>query len=188
MKLAKNKFEINSSASILSVVLSLLSIFIAVKANQIALVAKNVNKDALGIQLDQISQNYASQAYNDLFNNDDNSVTMANLKSNELIKSRDSLLKVVDIFEEVGNGTCQGTIKFRHIRPYLYNSLSFVCNNTQVESEFGKKKNGLSILCKELYPSSIFAKTLKIENIGTCEFWDSNTFQNEQNRYRFETK
>ena len=189
--MSKTKIKIESSLviSVLSILISTISIFVAIKSNQIATDAKNTNKDALGIQLDQISQNYASQAYNDLFNsNNNNLITMTKLKSGMLINDRNLLLKVVDIFEEVGNGACQGTIKFRHIRPYLYKSLSYTCNNSEIQKEFAGSKNGLSILCNEFYPESLFAKNLETENLNTCEFWDSNKFQNEQNRYRFETK
>lgn len=174
--------------SLFSLGIAFISLNIAIKSNAISLEAKNINKDNLGIQLDQISQNYVSQAYDDLYYNPDNSFVMKLIIDNRYISDKQILTRVVDTFEGVGSGACQGTIKFRHIKPYLFNSLKYICTNNQILDEFGGKRNGLSILCKELHSDSKFAKAIDNNNISTCEFWDSLNFPNSQNRYRFEVR
>ena len=176
----------------ISIVIALSGVFlsylISERTIKIANDAKNINESNLGIQLDQISQGYVSKAYDELYYNADNSFVMKLLRNKFYVKDKYILLRVVDTFEGIGSGACQGTIKFRHIRPYLKNSLSYVCDNQQIIYEFGGKRNGISILCHELFPSSIFAKLIDTTNISTCEFWDSLSFPNSLNRDRFQVK
>lgn len=92
---------------------------------------------------------------------------------------------MVDIFEEVGNGFCQGTTKTRHIKPFLKRSLENVCKNNEIFEFFQGKKNGTAILCYEFFKESLFAETLKRDNLDTCEFIDSSEFENTEKGYQF---
>lgn len=158
------------------------------QANRIATEAWKINEANIGFEIDQRSQDYVSKAYDNLYVDKVNSQTIEYLKNNKKIENSSNLLKVVDIFEEIGSDFCQGTAKSRHIRIYLQNSLATICNSTQINDTYASKKNGLAILCYEYYPDSLFAYTLKRDNLTTCEFVDSDKFTETKNRERFEFK
>lgn len=174
--------------SIVGLVVSLFSYFNSTRATKIAFEAKNINRDSLGIQIDKNSLDYVSNAYDEIYYNTENSYVMRLLRIGSKVNDIQALLRVIDVFEGVGSAACQGNVKFRHIRPYFYNTLGYICDNKQSLSIYGGKKNGLSILCHELYPNSGFAKCINFQNIGTCEFFDSISFPITPNRYRFEVK
>lgn len=183
-----NKILLRNLLVLTPIIVSLISLTISVQANNIALSAWNLGKENLGFELDKTSRQYVKAAFDDLYTNSQKKQIMIDLKQNKIIYDNNDLKSVVDIFEEVGSDFCQGTSKLRHIRIYLKNSLDVICNNKEINDNFSGKKNGVAILCAELLPNSLFAKSLNKENIGTCEFFDSTQFPQMQNRYKFEYK
>lgn len=173
---------------IISIFISLAGLYFANQANITAHKALKVNEAVIGFEIEKRSQDNVNRAYDDLYNNPINNKIMQKIRNSVQIRNREDLLKVVDVFELIGSDFCQGTAKSRHIKIILQNSLSYICNNDEIYSQFNGSKNGTAILCYEFYQDSKFASTLKKENLHTCEFVDSNKFENSLNKYRFEFK
>lgn len=177
----------NAIATSITVILTIVNLTILAQQNILVEKSWRLSQDNLGFEIDTRSQNYTKQAYDDLYLDIEVNSTISDLKNNRNIENEERLRKVVDIFEEVGSNFCQGTAKARHIRIYLANTLGkIICDNQQVNEKYSGKKNGTAILCYEFFPDSLFAKTLKKDNLSTCEFLDSNTFDKTNNRERFE--
>lgn len=176
----------NKLFTFINIILTLINIFLVYKANFISDLALRANQSSVGFQVDTRSEEYVSNAFNEIYDNSANAETIQKLKNNEKIGTRAAILKPVDLLEKVGSQFCQGTAKGRHIRIYLRNTLGAVCNNDEVFENFKNQKNGVAMLCAEYFPDSKFAGTLNRTNIQTCEFVDSWVFPNNQNRYKFE--
>lgn len=180
-------FKINIQL-VFNVLLTLINIALVFQTNNIAQATKKVSEANLGFEIDKRSQEYVDQAYSKIYDDVDNFSVIRDFKENKQSINSGKLLRVIDILESVGSDFCQGTAKARHIRIYFLNTLKYVCDNSQVLTDFAKHKNGVSILCAEFYPYSKFAKILIDNDIDTCEFIDSAVFQGTNNKKRFEFK
>ncbi len=179
--------QLNAIATIVTIILTLFNLLILLQQNRLAEQTWKLQQDNLGFEIDTRSQNYTKQAYDDLYLDKEINSILSDLKNNQKVENEEKLRQVIDIFEEMGSNFCQGTAKARHIRVYLANTLGkTICNNQQVSELYSGNKNGTAILCYEFYPDSMFAKALQKDNLSTCEFLDSNTFDKTINRERFE--
>lgn len=156
--------------SFISLYFSYQSVMVSNKANEIAKTSNNLSENEFNFSKDVRSQQISSKAYSDIYDDAQNVTTMDKIKKNILISDIEKIIKVIDPLEEVGLSYCQGTAWMLHINVYLKNTLSYVCNNSEVLSIFAGKKNGLAMLCSHFFSNSGFAKTLNTNNINTCQF------------------
>lgn len=171
---------------VISVVAVVVSFWSASKSNESAKLSQKIEVDNLSYQIDQTSLNYLSNAYDELFYKPENSYVLHLIKENVYVNDVDAFRKVIDVFEGVGSNFCQGSVKKKHIQPYLSNSLRYVCDNAQMNTTYQQGfKNGIAILCKEFYPDSDFAKKIDMTNVGNCTFFDSGTFKNNPNLEKY---
>ncbi len=176
------KFTFSRTVALVALLVSSFSLYSAWQANQIALEAKNVNLEGVNFSKDVRSQQISEAVYNDIYDNEQNRASMLAIKANKQISNPDSVLKLVDNLEKAGLSFCQGTAWVKHLKMYLKNTLSVICDNDQVYSLYAIKKNGLALLCTEFFPDSKFAKMLDKKNINSCSFIDSAMFQNSTSR------
>lgn len=184
----KNQIILSGVFIVINFGFTLTNLALVAYSNGIAEKSLQANESSIGFQLDSRSQEYSSQAFDDIYEDEQNKETINLLKSNEEVTDSAHLKEIVDILEAAGSDFCQGTAKRRHLQIYLNKTLNIVCNNVQVKDTFSGQKNGLAMLCKEFSPDSTFASTVNMTNVHTCEFVDSWIFPKTQNRYRFEYK
>ncbi|MEK7071112.1 MAG: hypothetical protein AAB966_04855 [Patescibacteria group bacterium] len=170
---------INIAILIFNIFLTIFNLYLVKQSNKIS-------SNSLGFAVDSRSQDYVTKAYDQLYLNQHNLDMINQLKQQDLIKDEAKLLKIVDVLEEIGSNFCQGTVKARHIRIYLQNTIALTCNSDEILKYFNGKKNGNAILCSEFFPESKFAKTLQSKYINTCEFVDSARFPKTINKLKFE--
>ena len=156
--------------SFASLYFSYQSVKISNNANEIAKESNNVSKNELNFSKDVRSQQISSKAYSDIYDDPQNVITIEKIKRNIPINDVDKIIKVIDPLEEVGLSYCQGTAWILHINVYLKNTLSYVCNNSEVTAIFAGKKNGVAMLCSHFFPNSAFAKFIKLDNVSSCQF------------------
>lgn len=148
---------------------------IALDANKISSDSKSISREALDFSRNARSQQIVEDSYDKIYVDPANRRNMESIKAGFLI-GKNNLLSILDNIEGVGNSFCQGTAWRWHINTMLKNTLSHICDNTEIYDNFAGKKNGTAMLCSEFFPNSLFAKSLNKENIGTCMFYDSETF------------
>ncbi len=137
----------------------------------------SISQAQLELEIDKRSQDYVDSAYNDLYSDNKVVVVIDELKTGRSVPVDQILNKIIDELEGIGSKFCQGTVKSRHIKITLKNTLSLICNNDYIATQFVGKKNGTAILCTEYFPDSQFAKLLDSQYVGSCEFIDSEHFR-----------
>lgn len=186
--LTKDSENISRFSLILSLIAILISSFgfihglnankLSKQANGIAQSGNTLQEGSLNFSRDLRSQEYVENVFNDLYQDTDNLEIIQKVRANEIIDKRSDLLDVIDYLESTGSSFCQGTVWKWHLNTTLKNTLDGVCENQQVYEEFGGKKNGLAMLCREFFPESKFARTLQTYNLHTCTFYDSSELVN----------
>lgn len=160
-------------ALLTSIIFSFRSNQLAKDANRIAKDAKAISEESLKFEMDKRSQEYVENVFSEIYQVNKNLNTIQKLRNQEYIGNKSDIDPVVDLLEGAGNSFCQGTVWRWHLNTILKKTLSDVCENEEIYNIYSYEKNGLAMLCKEFFPNSIFSKTLQIENLSTCKFYDS---------------
>ncbi len=177
----------NSYIKWIPIIISIVSVLIALKActvsneandlsldsNEIARQANDIASNVNRFQMSFQSLSIVRQAYDTIYSDSLNRLVIEKLAGGEEIVDKFNLLRIVDIFEDMGDLFCSGNIYRVNLRTQLSSTIKFACNSSQIYAEFKEGKNGLAMLCYELFPDSLFASTIDATNIGSCKFIDT---------------
>ena len=105
---------------------------------------------------------YDTPAYNGLIYN--------YFKPKVAMENSEELAGLVNVFDEVGDAYCDGSITTADLNAYLGKTLRLICTNPDMEKFFPSGKNGLAILCQQIIPNSRYSKTIVPDSLGACDF------------------
>lgn len=161
-----------------SLLVAIISLFISSCSYHASVNSNGIASKALGLSQQEYIDDKSDRSdrlidvlYDKIYYNEINQLVISKIKTNKVIEIPENLLRVVDIFEEVGIKYCGGTIYRRHIKTAFRKDLEFVCDDTDIFDRFPTTKNGLAMLCHEFYPQSKMASVAKFW--GDCHFDES---------------
>ena len=144
-------------------------------ANNIAVQANTISEKSLLIadsssvsEKRQRSMDIVEKVYDFLYENDKYKKEIDSLRDYGTYATLNNFKLVIDQFEGLGIKYCNGLVTKENIQGYLGNTFIYICDSEKVYSVFRDKKNATALLCKILYPDTIFASSVNKKTIDTC--------------------
>lgn len=168
-KHSKNMFGLSLLMAFLVIVQIGVTIWSSLKSNDLIEESQQITKESEKFNKEIYGKNFLDNEWQRLYKikNEDIPVTLQKLKDNIPVKDKNNIFYLVDSFEGIGDKYCDGFISGEDVGFFFGEDLKLICNNEQVLS-FQHKRGGLSFLCKQLAPDSIFAKNTLIEEVNNC--------------------
>lgn len=174
---SRNSKIINFCLSIGAFLVSLGAVVFAYHANQLALQNNKLAHQVGLYEVNVSSYNLLSEIYDRIYDRGINDKVINKLRNNEEVEDPTNLKYVVNLLEDVGSHLCDGRVFQTHVRTQLGTTMNEICNNEQLLSDYGGKRNGVAYLClrldKEGFPSK-FAQTFDDTNEDDCRPLDEN--------------